>query len=87
MTHHTGNEKRRPPMVPVTRAMAQAGCAKLDALTSVDSDGSPITDNQLVAEVFLAMWACYWEQVFAVQGKNLKSPLNLILPPSGLIRQ
>tara|TARA_R110000868_G_scaffold92457_7_gene256641 strand:+ start:3255 stop:3458 length:204 start_codon:yes stop_codon:yes gene_type:complete len=67
--------------------MADAGKAKLDAMTAMDTEASPVTDDQLVAEVFLAMWNVYWEQVFAVQGKNLKGPINLILPPSGLTRQ
>lgn len=80
MTDLTGNHKKRAPPCPVTRAMADAGKAKLDTLTAIDDAEAQISDDQLVAEVFQAMWAVYWEQVFAVQGKNLKAPAALILP-------
>lgn len=86
MTDHTGNRKRRPPLCPVTRAMADAGKAKLETLTAIE-EGAGVMDDQLVAEIFAAMWAVYWEQVFALQGKNPRAPHNLILPPSGLVRQ
>ena len=75
----SGNRKKRPPPCPVTRAMADAGKAKLDTLTAMD-DGAEVTDDQLVAEVFQAMWAVYWEQVYALQGKKLRAPNALILP-------
>lgn len=83
----TGNSKRRPPLCPVTKAMADAGKAKLDTLTAIDTDEVPVTDDMLVAEVFQAMWAVYWEQVFELQGKQIKAPAAaLVLPVPGLVR-
>lgn len=82
----TGNRKRRPPLCPVTRAMADAGKAKLDTLTAIE-DGAGVTDDQIVSEIFAAMWQVYWEQVFALQGKNVKAPSLLQLPQTGLVRQ
>lgn len=82
----TGNRKKRPPLCPITKGMADAGKAKLETLMAVE-EGAGVTDDQLVSEIFHAMWGVYWEQVFALQGKNLKAPANLILPPSGLVRQ
>lgn len=82
----TSNKKKRPPTCPITRAMADAGKDRLETLTAVH-DGAGVTDDQLVSEVFQAMWAVYWDQVFALQGKNLKAPSALVLPPSGLVRQ
>lgn len=82
----TGNSKRRPPLCAVTKAMADAGKAKLDTLTSIEETAG-ITDDQLVAEIFQAMWAVYWQQVFELQGKQIKAPHNsLILPQQGLVR-
>lgn len=86
MTYLGSNRKKRPPLCPITRAMADAGKAKLDTLTAVD-DEVGVTDDQLVSEIFHAMWGVYWEQVFELQGKNLKAPANLILPQTGLVRQ
>jgi len=84
----TGNCKKRPPPCPVTRAMADAGKAKLDTLTSIDTEDAQVSDDQLVVEIYQAMWNVYWEQVFAVQGKTLKPPtVALILPPTGFVRQ
>lgn len=82
----TGNSKRRAPMCAITKAMADAGKLKLDTLTALpEADG--VTDDQLVAEIFHAMWAVYWEQVFALQGKQLKAPHKaLLLPQQGLVR-
>lgn len=80
------NRKKRPPLCPVTRAMADAGKEKLNAVLNADKDGEPVTDDQMVSEIFAAMWQVYWEQVFALQGKNLKAPANLVLPPAGLIK-
>lgn len=83
----TGNSKRRPPLCAVTKAMAQAGKDKLETLTEIE-EGAGVTDDQIVSEVFAAMWAVYWEQVFALQGKNLKAPAAaLLLPQTGLVRQ
>lgn len=83
----TGNSKRRPPLCAVTKAMANAGKLKLDTLTAIE-EGAGVTDDQLVAEIFQAMWVIYWEQVFELQGKQLKAPhSSLLLPPSGLMRQ
>ena len=48
----TGNRKKRPPPCPVTRAMADAGRAKLDTLTSVDTDDAQVTDDQLSLRYF-----------------------------------
>lgn len=81
MTDHTGNRKKRPPPCVVTRAMADAGKSKLDTMTAEDTEDNPATDDMLVARVFEAMWEVYWEQFFAVSGKNLKAPVNLVLPP------
>ncbi len=82
----TGNRKKRPPLCPVTKGMADAGKAKLETLMAVD-EGAGVTDDQLVAEIFGAMWAVYWEQVFALQGKQVRAPAaTLILPPSGFAR-
>lgn len=82
----TGDHKKRAPLCPVTRAMADAGKAKLGQLTEAD-DGVGVTDDQIVSEIWGAMWQVYWEQVFILQGKNLKAPANLILPPRGLVTQ
>lgn len=83
----TGNSKRRPPLCAVTKAMADAGKAKLDTLTAIEEEAG-VTDDQLVSEIFQAMWAVYWEQVFTLQGKQLKAPHSaLILPSQGLVRQ
>ncbi len=83
----TGNRKKRTPLCAVTRAMADAGRAKLDTLTALDTDEIIVSDDQLVAEVFQAMWAVYWDQVHELQDKNLASRAHLILPPNSLTRQ
>ncbi len=83
----TENKKCRPPLCVVTRSMADAGITKLDTLTSIDNEEIEVSDEQLVAEVFQAMWDVYWQQVYSVQGKNLSPPNALILPPNSLIRQ
>lgn len=56
---------------------------KLDALT-LDEEGD-VTDDLLVAEIFLAMWNAYWAEVMAEQRKK-DSPANvLIMPKRGII--
>lgn len=48
----TGNHKKRPPLCPVTRAMADAGKAKLDTMTGMDTEEeAPISDDMLVAGI------------------------------------
>ena len=80
------NSKRRAPMCAVTKAMADAGKAKLDTLTMMEEEVG-VTDDQLVSEIFHAMWHVYWQQVFELQGKELKAPRNsLILPQQGIVR-
>lgn len=82
----TKNKKKRAPICPITRAMAEAGKASMTTLMQVD-DGAGVTDDQLVAEIFAAMWKVYWEQVFELQGKNLKAPAStLLLPKGGIVR-
>lgn len=52
----------------------------MDALVGLDLEQG-ITDEQLVAEIFAAMWKVYVEQVALLQGKNFSPPHKLILPP------
>lgn len=81
MTDKTGNHKIRPPKLAITPSMLVAGKAKLDALTSEDHEEfNQINDDILVAEVFLAMWNAYWEQVMMVQ-KAKDSPSNILIMP------
>lgn len=86
LSHPTGNQKKRAPMCAVTRDMAEAGKVRLAQLTEAD-EGVGVTDDQLVSEIFAAMWQVYWDQVFTLQGKHLKAPANLVLPPQGILRQ
>lgn len=87
MIHPTGNTARRPPLCPVTRAMADAGRARMQIFLDAEADGIPASDDRLVSEVFAAMWQVYWDQVFTLQGKQLKAPAHLILPPRGIATQ
>lgn len=80
----SGNAKRRPPLCAVSKQMAEAGKLKLTTLVGLEEDAG-VTDDQIVAEVFAVMWAIYWEQVFALQGKKLTPPHNIVLPP-GMVR-
>lgn len=82
MTDKTGNRKIRVPQLAIGRTMIAAGKARLDALTSEDCEqaGITVTDDLLVAEVFLAMWNVYWEEVMAVQRRK-DSPANVLLMP------
>lgn len=82
----TGNRRKRPPVCVVTRAMADAGLAKLQTLVGIELEHG-VTDEQLVCEVFGAMWEVYWEQVLALRGKNLKPPHSALVLPTGLVRQ
>lgn len=82
----TGNSRYRPPLCAVTREMADAGLEKLNTLVGIDLDQG-VTDEQLVCEVFQAMWSTYWTQVDKLHGKGLKVPGLIALPPQGLIRQ
>jgi hypothetical protein len=73
MTDKTGNHKIRPPKLAISRSMIDAGKKKLDELTALDpglDDEFGITDDLLCAEVFLAMWRVYWEDVMEVQRKK-----------------
>jgi hypothetical protein len=81
----SGNSKRRTPMCAVTKAMADAGKAKLDALTAEEQEVG-ITDDQLVSEIFHAMWVVYWQQVFTLQDKKVRAPhAALMMPQTGLL--
>lgn len=79
MTHKTGNHKIRPPKLVITPSMLVAGKEKLEALTDLDNpEADLITDDILCAEIFLAMWQVYWEQVMMVQRKK-DGPSNIIM--------
>jgi len=82
----TGNSRYRAPQCVVTRAMADAGLEKLNTLVGIELDQG-VTDEQLVIEVFQAMWKTYWEQADKAKGKNPKAPFLLAVPPTGLVRQ
>lgn len=91
MTDKTGNHKIRPPKLAISRSMIDAGKRKLDEMTALDpslDEEFGITDDLLCAEVFLAMWNAYWNEVMEVQRKkDAGSPIiqfpgaqKLILP-------
>lgn len=81
MTDKTGNHKIRPPKLAITPAMLVAGKEKLDTLTAEDNpEADLINDDILCAEIFLAMWNTYWEQVMMVQ-KSKDSPSNILIMP------
>lgn len=92
MTDKTGNHKIRPPKLAISRNMIDAGKKKLDELTALDSgldEEFGISDDLLVAEIFLAVWNVYWNDVMEVQRKkDAGSPIvqfpgpKLILPGS-----
>lgn len=87
MIDKTGNHKIHPPKLAITRNMITEGKIKLDQLTAEDDDEvCEITDDLLVAEVFLAMWNAYWAEVMAEQRKK-DSPANVIMmPKNGILR-
>ena len=87
MTDKTGNSKIRPPKLAITKEMIEAGMAKLDELTAMsmrddiaNDHADNITDDLLVAEVFLGMWNVYWSQVMGEQRKK-KNKGNVIMMP------
>jgi len=87
MTDKTGNHKIRPPKLAITREMIEAGMAKLDELTAMsmrddiaNDHADDITDDLLVAEVFLSMWNVYWSQVMGEQRKR-ENKGNVIMMP------
>jgi len=87
MTDKTGNHKIRPPNLAITREMIEAGMAKLDELTAMsmrddiaNDHADDITDDLLVAEVFLACWNVYWSQVMGEQRKK-ENKGNVIMMP------
>lgn len=91
MTDKTGNHKIRPPKLAISRSMIDAGKKKLDDMVAMDpglDEDFGITDDLLVAEVFLAMWNIYWNEVMAVQRKKDEgSPIIQFPRPQKLIIQ
>lgn len=88
MTDKTGNHKLRPPIPPITRSMADAGKAVLAELLAKDSEEVPISDDILVAEIFIAMWVVMQEQamkarMMAVKGYDVGNVL--VMPPKSPI--
>lgn len=77
------NQKYRPPACVVTRAMADAGKLALDNIMTLDIEEH--TDDELVTEIFQAMWETYWHQV--EEAKRRKRPGGLLMPTPGLVRQ
>lgn len=78
------NQKYRPPICVVTRAMADAGKLALDSIMTLDIEEH--TDDELVTEIFQAMWDTYWLQV--EEAKKRKQPHSaLLMPTPGLVRQ
>lgn len=93
MTDKTGNRKIRPPKLAITREMIEGGKSRLDALTA-ESTGDDaandaalpeVTDDLLVAEIFLAMWNVYWAEVMGEQRKRANGNVITILQ-KGIIR-
>jgi hypothetical protein len=87
MTDKTGNSKIRPPKLAITREMIEAGKAKLDELTAMsmrddiaNDCADEVTDDLLVAEVFLAVWQVYWSQVMGEQRKKENKGNVIMLP-------
>lgn len=86
MTDKTGNHKIHPPKLAITRNMIIEGKIKLDQLTTEDDDEvCEITDDLLVAEVFLAMRNAYWAEVMAEQRKQASLSNVLMTPKRGII--
>lgn len=80
------NSKWRPPVCPITRAMAEAGKAKMESLMSIEEEAG-VTDDMLVAEVFSEMWKVYWTQVHELNNRKVQlPPHSTLLAPQGLIR-
>lgn len=80
------NSKWRPPLCAVTKEMAEAGKLKMETLVGLELE-TGVTDDQLVAEVFHAMWQVYWRQVRDLQGKQLSAPPRAsLIVPQGFIR-
>lgn len=69
--------------------MIDAGKKKLDEMTALDpglDEEFGITDDLLCAEVFLAMWNAYWNDVMSVQRKkDAGSPIIQFPAPGRLI--
>ena len=85
MTDKTGNHKIRPPKLAISRPMIEAGKKKLDELTALDpglDEEFGITDDLLVAEIFLAIWNVYWNDVMAVQRKKDEGSNIIMLKPA-----
>ena len=88
MTDKTGNHKIRPPKLAISRNMIDAGKKKLDELTALDpglDEKFGITDDLLVAEIFLAIWNVYWNDIMTVQRKKDEPSSILIMPKRELI--
>lgn len=93
MTDKTGNHKIRPPKLAITRKMIEDGKAKLDELTAMaldedtaNDEPTDITDDLLVAEVFLAMWNVYWAEVMGEQRKKSSQSNVIMMPQKGILR-
>lgn len=89
MTDKTGNHRLRPPIPPITRSMADAGKTVMAELLAKDNDEVPISDDILVAEVFIAMWIVMQEQamkarIMAVKGMDSNNVL--VMPKAPIIR-
>lgn len=69
------------PKVAVTKKMVDAGKVILDELTAADIDEH--SDDELVANIFYAMWNAYWKEVDDVRTK--KSPGSAIVASPRLI--
>jgi hypothetical protein len=77
------NGKFVPPKIAITRGMIEAGKQELDMLTAEDAPEA--SDDQLVAQIFYAMWETYWREIENVKrskepGRLVKAKPALILP-------
>jgi len=89
MTDKTGNHRNRAPTPPVTRSMADAGKNVLASLLLMDDPQSPVSDDVVVAEIFIAMWCVMQEQAMkarAMAAKGGSVDNALVMPHSGILR-
>lgn len=89
MIDKTGNHRLRAPTPPVTRSMADAGKARLADLLNLDTEGVPVSDDVVVAEVFIAMWCVMQEQAMKAREmaqKGMDANNILVMPHSGILR-
>lgn len=72
----------------ISRNMIEAGKKKLDEMTALDpglDDEFGISDDLLVAEVFLACWNVYWNDIIELQRKKDAGSPIIQFPGSKLI--